>query len=203
MFPICFIIVLMRWLPSLSSPLFTQGWASVFKSYDVTVVTASRDVCSVWQVCDVLASVFEIGNLTGAGVALEKRSEVIVSASMPAPRWVGEHHLETAEFRTLVTRGEGLGIAYRGMHCGRGCRGGWSEGVIHGIIQVTFLKYPVQEGGCLICSTSTITFLLPGHNCLCDRTFPGAHTHAWPCLGSSLRCDDLRGDQPVPHTSPD
>ena len=96
-----------------------------------------------------LTSVFVLGNLTAAGVALEKGSAVVVSGSTPAPRpGLGGHCMESAEFITLIRNGGGgQSIACWGLHCGHGCRGGWSEGVICGIIHVTFLKYPAQKGG--------------------------------------------------------
>ena len=57
------------------------------QSCEVAVGPDSKDVCLVWQVSDVLTSVFELGNLTVAGVALEKESGLVVAASTPALRW--------------------------------------------------------------------------------------------------------------------
>ena len=93
---------------------------------------------------------------------------------------VGGHRVETADVRTLVMRWDGLIVACQGMHYGRGYRGGMSMGVIHVIIPVTFLKYPVEEEGCSSVTSPATSFLQPGHRSSGDRIFPGTHIQAWP-----------------------
>ena len=54
-----------------------------------------------------LTSVFELGNLTAAGVALEKGSGMLASALIPGGIALRLH----AEFRTLMMRADCLSIA--------------------------------------------------------------------------------------------
>ena len=117
----------------------------------LSIASICRAVCPAWLLCEVRASVFEAGKVAAAMIALEKGGGVVITATTPGlRRSLGGHHVETANVSTLVARGEDLSVACQGMHCSRGYREGRSEGVIHVIIQVIFLKYPVQEGRCLI-----------------------------------------------------